>query len=118
VQLQLEPRPDGSVRMRLVPAATYAMHHGFVELAFAIIMLAIRRETERPSLEPLEVWFQHRQPVDRRPFESVLGPHVRFDMPEHHIVFDPKVVSLPLTKTNSDVHEAAIQAAREMLKNT
>lgn len=116
-QLQLEVRADGSLRLRFEPDATYLMHHGFIELAFAVILLAIRRESEHPALEPVEVWFQHRAPVDRRAFETVLGPHVRFDMPEHHIAFERKVAGLPLTRRNSDVHEAAIQAARDMLKS-
>lgn len=116
-ELQYELRPDGGLRLRFVPPAGFVVHHGYIELTFAVLMLAIRRESERPKAEPLEVWFTHHAPVDRRAFETVFGPRVRFDMPEHHILFDRKVAALPLSRKNSDVHAAAVRAAADLLRS-
>jgi hypothetical protein len=114
--LEYETRPAQALRIKLVPPPEYVVHHGYIELAFAILLLAIRRETQRPDIEPLEVWFAHRAPVDRRLFDTVFGPHVRFDMPEHHVLLDRKVAALSLSRKNSDVHEAAIRAATDLLR--
>jgi hypothetical protein len=116
ITMTYEKRPQGVEHVRLVSPANYVVHHGYVELAFAVMMLSIRRETQQPAIEPLEVWFEHRAPVDRRAFETVLGPRVRFDMPEHHIVFDSKLASLPLARKNSEVHAAAVRAAVDLLR--
>jgi hypothetical protein len=104
-------------RLQFVSPSGYVVHHGYVELMFAVFVLAVRRETEQPAIEPLEVWFEHRAPVDRRAFETVLGPHVRFDMPDHHMLFDPHVAALPLARKNSDVHAAAVRAASDLLRS-
>lgn len=117
VNLLHETRPDGVQRLQFVSPASYVVHQGYVELMFAVLMLAMRRETEQPGVEALEVWFEHRAPVDRRAFETVFGPHVRFDMPEHHMLFDPKVAALPLARKNSAVHAAAVRAARDLLRS-
>ncbi|HET6333978.1 MAG TPA: AraC family transcriptional regulator ligand-binding domain-containing protein [Polyangiales bacterium] len=114
--LQYETRPAQARCLKLVAPQQYVVHHGYIELTFASLLLAIRRETERPDIEPLEVWFAHRAPVDRRPFEALFGPHVRFDMPEHHLVLDRKAAALPLARKNSDVHEAAVRAAADLLR--
>jgi Arabinose-binding domain of AraC transcription regulator, N-term len=116
VTLEYEARPDKALRMKLVPPE-YAVHHGYIELTFAVLLLAIRRETERPEAQPLEVWFAHRAPVDRRSFETVFGPNVRFDMPEHHMSLHRKVAMLPLARKNSDVNQAAIRAASDLLRS-
>jgi hypothetical protein len=115
VTLLHEPRPDGVQRLQFVSPSSYVVHYGYVELMFAVFMLAVRRETEQPTIEALEVWFEHRAPVDRRAFETVFGPRVRFDMPENHLLFDAKVASLPLARKNSDVHAAAVRAASDLL---
>jgi hypothetical protein len=117
VNLLHEKRPGGVQRLQFVSPSSYVVHHGYVELMFAVFMLAVRRETEQPAIEALEVWFEHRAPVDRRSFETVFGPRVRFDMPENHMLFDAKVAALPLARKNSDVHEAAIRAASDLLRS-
>jgi hypothetical protein len=117
VSLLHETRPDGGLRLQFVPPSGYVVHHGYVELMFAVFMLAVRRETAQPAIDALEVWFEHRAPVDRRVFERVFGPHVRFDMPEHHILFDANVAAMPLARKNSDVHAAAVRAASDLLRS-
>jgi hypothetical protein len=117
VRLVHETRPDGVQRLQFVSPSSYVVHHGYVELMFAVLTLGMRRETEQPAVEPGEVWFEHRAPVDHRRFETVFGPRVRFDMPENHMLFDAHVAALPLARKNSDVHAAAVRAASDLLRS-
>jgi hypothetical protein len=116
MRLEHEVRPDGAALLRIVSPPRYPVHHGYIELIFAIVMLGIRRETKQQGVAPLEVWFKHRAPVDRSAFEPVLGPGVRFDMPENRWLLGRQVASLRLARENSIVHRDAIRAAADLMR--
>jgi hypothetical protein len=108
--------PDGNHLLRLVVPPGLVVHHGFVELTFAVWMISIRRETEQAALEPLEVCFRHVAPRDRTAYDRILGPRVKFGMPEDSMRFSAAFASLPLTRKNPTVHAAALQAAKDFVR--
>lgn len=110
--------PDGSHMLRSVIPPDVFAHHGFAELTAAVWTTALRRETEQPALEPLQVCFRHPAPQeDLSTYVRVLGPHVKFGMPEDRIRFSAAVSSLPLTRKNPTVHAAALKAASDFLRS-
>jgi hypothetical protein len=115
-RLVYESPPTGPRVMRMITPETYAIHRGFIEQTFAVWMLGIRRETAQPFLTPAEVWFRHPSPQDTGPYEEVFGPSVRFGMPEDHIAFDRATTDVPLSRRNSELHAAAVDAARELTR--
>jgi hypothetical protein len=119
VSLSYDALPNGNHVLRLVSPPTYMFHHGYTELTFAAWMLGMRRETARPDLAPVAVWFRHaapQAPVDRTLYERVLGPSIRFEMPEDRMEFGSDVAAMPLVRENSEVHAAAIDAAVNIAK--
>jgi hypothetical protein len=115
-RLVYDSPPTGPRIMRLVLPDTYAIHRGFIELTFAVWMVGIRRETAQPFLTPAEVWFRHPAPQETGLYEELLGPGLRFGMPEDHIAFDRATTQAPLSRRNSELHAAAVDAARELIK--
>ncbi|HKP59420.1 MAG TPA: AraC family transcriptional regulator ligand-binding domain-containing protein [Polyangiales bacterium] len=109
--------PDGSHLLRSVIPPGLFTHHGFAELTMAVWTTGLRRETEQPSLEPLQVCFRHPAPQeDLSTYARVLGPRVKFGMPEDRLHFSAAVASLPLTRKNPIVHAAALKAASDFLR--
>ena len=108
--LLYEPLAGGRVALRWDPPQSYAVHHGYVELSFAIIVVGIRRETAVQAFAPQEVWFRHAAPDDLAQHASLLGVEPRFGMPEDRMLFGAETVSLPLTRANPAIHRAAIEA--------
>jgi hypothetical protein len=110
-----EPHASGGGTLRWDPPHSYTVHHGYVELMFAVAMVGIRRETARPDAAPDEVWFRHRAPDDCALHARVLGVQPRFEMPEDHVVFGTELVALHLTRENAAVHRAAAEAGALLL---
>jgi hypothetical protein len=106
---------SGEHVVRVVMPPAYPIHPAYIEYAFGCWVLALRRETEQPSVSPREVWFKHRAGGDREPFETVFGPGVKFEMPEHRMLLAQALVELPLCRSNSEVHRAAVQAATDLV---
>jgi hypothetical protein len=91
------------------------VHHGYVELTFAVALVGIRRETGMPDAMPDEVWFRHPAPHDLALHTRVLGVEPRFGMPEDHVIFGAEMVALRLTRENAAVHRAAAEAGAAVL---
>jgi hypothetical protein len=113
--LAYEPLAGGGAVLRWDPPQGYPVHHGYVELTFAVMLVGIRRETGRASAAPEEVWFRHRAPDDCALHTRVLGVEPRFGMPEDHVVFGADLAALPLTRENADLHRAAAEAGSVVL---
>lgn len=110
-----EPRAEGGGALRWDPPRGYVVHHGYVELMFAVVMVGIRRETAQPTVAPDEVWFRHPAPDDCALHARVLGVEPRFGMPEDHVVFGAELVALHLTRESADLHRAAAEAGAVLL---
>jgi hypothetical protein len=108
--LVFEPLAGGRAALRWEPPQSYAVHHGYIELTFAVALVGIRRETQEPSAAPDEVWFRHAAPDDRAQHARVLGVEPRFGMPEDHVVFGAELAERRLTRANPSVHRAAVEA--------
>jgi Arabinose-binding domain of AraC transcription regulator, N-term len=117
VRLTHHVRHDGAHCCQFVLPSEYIVHHGYVELIFAVIVLGMRRETSRANAAPVEVWFEHRAPEDRSSFDALFGTDVRFGMPENHLLLDAQTAALPLVRKNSDLHAAAVRAAADLLRD-
>jgi hypothetical protein len=113
--LRHEPRADGAVVLRWQPPQSYAVHHGYIELTFAVAVLGIRRETGRDTIAPDEIHFRHAAPDDPALHTRVLGVAPRFGMAEDLVIFGPAFVALPLTRDNAAVHHAAKRAGEDLL---
>ena len=117
VRLVHEVRAD-EVQVMRVTLPEYPTHHGYVELAFAAWVLALRRETRDEGFAPAAAWFGHQVPAGARAaFEAVLGPHVRFGMPEAQLQFSPEASALRLARENADVHAEALRAAADLIRS-
>jgi hypothetical protein len=110
-----EPLAGGRAALRWDPPQSYVVHHGYVELTFAIALLGIRRETGQPDAMPDEVWFRHEDPDDRALHTRVLGLEPHFGMAEDHIIFGAAMAALHLTRENAEVHRAAADAGEAVL---
>jgi hypothetical protein len=110
-----EPLSGGRVAMRWEPPQSYPVHHGYVELMYAVALLGIRRETARPDATPDELWFRHDAPDDCALHARVLGVEPRFGMPEDRMVFGAELAALPLTRQNGEVHRAAAREGAALL---
>jgi hypothetical protein len=117
VRLRHQVRHDGTHCCQFVVPSDYVVHHGYVELIFAVIVLGMRRESERTNAAPLEVWFEHAAPEDRSSFDALFQTDVRFDMPENHVLLDAQTAALPMVRKNSDLHAAAVRAAADLLRD-
>jgi len=93
-----------------------AIHHGFFEFAFGSWLVSLRRETAQPEIMPADVWFGHRAPTDRRLFDGLYGPGLRFSMPENRMSFAREVAAISLARKNSAVHAAAVRAAKDIVR--
>ena len=113
--LVYERLAGGRVALRWDPPQSYPVHHAFVELTFAVLVVGIRRETAQQAIAPDEVWFRHPAPDDRAVHTRVLGVEPRFGMPEDHVIFSAEVAALHLTRENAALHRAAIEASRPLL---
>jgi hypothetical protein len=113
--LSYEALPAGRAALRWHPPQSYVVHHGYVELTFAIALLGIRRETARPDAIPDEIWFRHQAPDDRALHARVLGIEPRFSMPEDHVIFGATMASLRMMRANAAVHRAAAAAGAAVL---
>jgi hypothetical protein len=117
VRLTHQVRHDGTHCCQFVSPSEYIVHHGYVELIFAVVVLGMRRETEQANAAPVEVWFEHSAPEDRSAFEALFKTEVRFGMPENHLLLDAQTAALPMVRKNSDVHAAAVRAAADLLRD-
>jgi hypothetical protein len=110
-----EALAGGRAALRWDPPQSYSVHHGYVELTFAVALLGIRRETARPDVNPDEVWFRHEAPDDLSLHTRVLGVEPRFGMPEDHVIFSASMAALRLTRANAATYRAAIKAGAAVL---
>lgn len=110
-----EQAGDGSHAIAWRPPLGYEVHHGYVELTFAVTVLGIRRETQRDDLVAREVWFTHRKPSDSELHARVFGCEPDFDMPEDRLVFDQSFARLPLSRRNGAVHKKALRVATDLI---
>jgi hypothetical protein len=110
-----EPLSGGRAALRWDPPQSYVVHHGYVELTFAVTLLGIRRETARPDAMPDEVWFRHDAPDDLSTHTRVLGVEPRFGMPEDHVIFGASMAELRPTRANAALHRAAADAGAAAL---
>jgi hypothetical protein len=110
-----ETATDRSHALRWQPPEDFEVHHGYVELTFAVALIGIRRETSNEALFPLEVWFRHEASSQLELHEQVLGPAIRFAMPHDRMVLGADVAALPLTRGNAEIHAAAKKVARSLL---
>jgi hypothetical protein len=113
--LAYEALADGRAALRWDPPQSYPVHHGYVELTFAVALLGIRRETARPDATPDEVWFRHEAPDDLSLHTRVLGVEPRFGMPEDHVIFSASMAALRPTRANAAAHRAATEAGAAVL---
>jgi hypothetical protein len=110
-----EQAADGSHGIAWRPPLDYQVHHGYVELAFAVTVLGIRRETQREDLIAREVWFTHGKPSDSELHARVFGCEPDFEMPEDRLVFDQGFARLPLSRRNGAVHNKALRVATDLI---
>lgn len=110
-----ESLAGGRAALRWDPPQSYAVHHGYVELTFAVALLGIRRETARPDAVPDEVWFRHEAPDELSLHTRTLGVEPRFGMPEDHVIFGASTAALRPTRANAAVHRAAAAAGAAAL---
>jgi hypothetical protein len=110
-----EALAGGRAALRWDPPQSYVVHHGYVELTFAVALLGIRRETARPDARPDEVWFRHEAPDDLSLHTRVLGVEPRFGMPEDHVIFGASMAAMRPTRANATLHRAATDAAAALL---
>jgi Arabinose-binding domain of AraC transcription regulator, N-term len=116
VDLQYQSQPDGAGVLRALLPHDYEVHHGFAEFVFGACLVTMRRETEQPSIVPLEVWLRRRAPPDRSLYDRVFG-RVLFDMSEDRMLLSRETVALALTRSNAEVHAAAVHGAKELVRD-
>jgi hypothetical protein len=112
-QLVHEALPDRSIIRWLCPPEL-VVHPAYVELAFAILVQGIRRETG-VSAQPLATWFEHEAPAAPDEHERMLGP-VRFSAPETRLELSADTLDLPLLRASPSAHSSAISVANEALR--
>jgi hypothetical protein len=112
-QLVHEALPDRSI-VRWQCAPELAVHPLYVELAFAICMQGVRRETGHDEANSAATWFTHAGPALSREHERVLGP-VRFSAPESRIELSAETLALPLQRASARTHSSAVSIATEAL---
>jgi hypothetical protein len=113
--LRCEPFAGGFVALRWQGPRSYAVHHGYIELTFAVAVLGIYRETAQTAITPAEIGFSHAAPDDRALHARVLGVEPRFDADDDYVLFGRELCALRLTRENAAVHEAATRAGSESL---
>lgn len=106
------PKGGGVLRMRL--PTDYEVHHGLVDLVFGACLVTIRRESQQPSLQPVEVWLRHRAPADCSLYEQVFGV-VRFEMNDDRMLLSRETVELRTKRPNAAVHAAAVVGAKKLI---
>jgi AraC-type transcriptional regulator len=111
-----DPLADGGAALRWEPPQSYAVHHGYVELTFAVTLLGIRRETGCPDALPEEIWFRHDAPDDLSFHRRVLGVEPRFGMPEDHVIFGASMAALRPMRADDALHRAAADAGAAVLE--
>jgi hypothetical protein len=116
-QLTHEIAADGSHALRWWSPEEFEVHPAYVELAFAVALRGIRRETGQDAIAPREVWFTHAAPPQLGLYAEVLGRCVRFAMPYDCMVLGADVATLPLTRQNREIHAAAARLAKDLLKD-
>jgi hypothetical protein len=114
-RMAFEALEAGALALRWYQPFGYTVHHGYVEMAFAVAVLGTRREAGDPGIEPAEVCFRHQAPGDRSRFERVFGIAPCFGAPQDRLVFDRHVAGLPLTRGSALVHGQARRTASELL---
>ena len=113
--LHCERLAHGRIALCWNPPQSYPVHHGYVELTFAVALVGIRRETGASAASAEEVWFTHPAPDDLELHRRVLGVEPRFGMSQDRAIFGAEVTALRLTRENAAVHSAATEAGTEFL---
>jgi hypothetical protein len=114
-RLSCEPQPGDAVALRWRPPTEYDVHHAYVELTFAVAVIGLRRETGHDPLVPVAVRFRHAAPADVGRHVQVLGVRPEFGNSVDEIVFDARVATLPLTRSNPELHAVAVRAGTEAI---
>jgi hypothetical protein len=110
-----ESLDGGRAALRWDPPHSYSVHHGYVELTFAVTLLGIRRETACPDAVPDEVWFRGEVPDELSLYKRVFGVEPRFGMPEDHVIFGASMADLRPSRANAALHSAAAEAGAAAL---
>lgn len=114
-RLRCEPLEGAAIALCWEPPGGYEVHHAYVELAFAIAVLGIRRETGNAAIAPVELCFRHEASGDRARYAQVLGTAAEFGAQRDRVVFDRRVAGMPLVRGSTQVHAEAMRAAAELL---
>lgn len=83
--------PHATLFWRLARPLSAGTRH-WAEFALGRAVRLIRDAVGAPIL-PREVWFRHAAPADTTNHRHVFGEHVRFDRPEHALVFDAALLT-------------------------
>ena len=113
--LHCEPLGGGAVALRWHPPQSYSVHHGYVELTFAVALLGIYRETAQRMVVPEEIGLRHAAPDDRALHARVLGIEPRWGAGDDYVIFGRAMCALRLTRENAAVHAAAARAGNDLL---
>jgi hypothetical protein len=84
------------------------------EKSMATVM-RLNRFTANERWSPKEVWFQHAKPRDTSEHARIFRAPVRFGMPTNALLFDPRLLDLPLTTTRPGSHRLVTRAAEQLL---
>ena len=106
---------DGARTVLWHPPDVCSVHHGYVELTFAVAVLGMCRETGCETLRPARVQFTHAAPAERMLHEQVLGPNLDFGAHQAAITFDAETTRVRFKRSNSAVHAAAVRSANDTL---
>ena len=116
-RLNFERLGTGDIALRWQPRASCDVHFGYVELAFAVAVIGVRRETGDAALAPLRIGFRHGAPGDTGYHARVLGVEPHFDAEVDELVFDRRDAALPLSRQSPEVHAAAIKSGAELIED-
>jgi hypothetical protein len=79
--LHSEPLAGGRVALHWNPPQSYAVHHGYIELTFAVAIVGIRRETGEADARPDEISFTDPAPESCDLYSQSIAVELPFDMP-------------------------------------
>lgn len=68
--------------------------------------------------KPREVWFQHPKPRDTTEHARIFGAPIRFGMPSNALLLDKRLLDIPLSTADPDVHTVMKKAAEQLLAET
>ena len=94
------------------PASLPDSHHD-CEMSMATVTEYLRLLT-CARWRPSEVWFRHPKPKDASEHARIFRVPVRFAMPTNALLFDSRLLSLPITSANPSAHSVITSAAGQL----